>query len=236
MGKRGTRLPGFCLNRIRPHARVRSPPAQAKHDTTTGATKIDQKTENSCNACEEKSDDGAKPGSVIGRKIMIVVDSSLEAKGAVQWALTHTVQNQDTVVLLHVMKPSNKQATDEESNSSKEIAPRAYELASSFKNMCHVKRPEVQIEIAVIEGKDKGPKIVEEAKKQGVALLVLGQKKRSTTWRLLMMWAGHRVTGGVVEYCIQNAHCMAIAVRRKSKKSGGYMITTKRHKDFWLLA
>ncbi|KAJ1412114.1 UspA [Sesbania bispinosa] len=233
MGKRGTRLPGFCLNRIRPHARVRSPPIQAKHDTS--ATKIDQKTENSCSSCEEKSDDGLKPGSVIGRKIMIVVDSSLEAKGAVQWALTHTVQNQDTIVLLHVLKPSNsKQAIDEA--SSKEIAPKAYELASSFKNMCHVKRPEVQIEIAVIEGKEKGPKIVEEAKKQGVALLVLGQKKRSTTWRLLMMWAGHRVSGGVVEYCIQNAHCMAIAVRRKGKKIGGYMITTKRHKDFWLLA
>ncbi|KAK7309904.1 hypothetical protein RJT34_07018 [Clitoria ternatea] len=229
MGKRGTRLPGFCLNRIRPHARVRSPPAQAKHDTTS-ATKVDEKTEN---VCEEKSDDGVKQGCVIGRKIMIVVDSSLEAKAAVQWALTHTVQNQDTIVLLHVMKPS-KQATDDE--SSKEIAPRAYELASSFKNMCHVKRPEVQIEISVIEGKEKGPKIVEEAKKQGVALLVLGQKKRSTTWRLLMMWAGHRASGGVVEHCIQNAHCMAIAVRRKSKKSGGYMITTKRHKDFWLLA
>lgn len=106
MGKRGSRLPGFCLNRIRPHARVRSPPAQAnKHENTT----IDQKTENSCNAWEEKSDEGVKQGSVIGRKIMIVVDSSLEAKGAVQWALTHTVQNQDTIVLLHVMKPSNKQ-------------------------------------------------------------------------------------------------------------------------------
>ncbi|KAK7407447.1 hypothetical protein VNO78_09384 [Psophocarpus tetragonolobus] len=234
MGKRGTRLPGFCLNRIRPHARVRSPPAQANKHDTTSATKIDQKTEDSCNVCEDKLDDVAKPGSVIGRKIMIVVDSSLEAKAAVQWALTHTVQNQDTIVLLHVMKPSNKQATDED--SSKEIAPKAYELASSFKNMCQSKRPEVQTEIAVIEGKEKGPKIVHEAKKQGVALLVLGQKKRSTTWRLLLMWAGHRVTGGVVEYCIQNAHCMAIAVRRKGKKSGGYMITTKRHKDFWLLA
>lgn len=78
---------------------------------------------------------------------------------------------------------------------------------------------------------------MEEAKKHGVALLILGQKKRSTTWRLLMMWAsGNKVTSGVVEYCIQNAHCMAIAVRRKSKKIGGYMITTKRHKDFWLLA
>ena len=95
---------------------------------------------------------------------------------------------------------------------------------------------QIQIEIAVVEGKDKGPLIVEEAKKQEVALLVLGQKKRSMTWRLIMTWASNRVTGGAVEYCIQNADCMAIAVRRKNQKHGGYLITTKRHKDFWLLA
>ncbi|OIW02203.1 hypothetical protein TanjilG_21856 [Lupinus angustifolius] len=232
MGKRGTRLPGFCLNRIRPHVRMRSPPIQAKLDTS--ASKTDQKIENPCSACEDKSGEEVKNGFVVGRKIMIVVDSSLEAKSAVQWALTHTVQNQDVIILLHVIK-SSKQANEEVSN--KEIDPKANELASSFKNMCHVKRPEVQTEIAVVEaeGKEKGPKIVQEAKKQGVTLLILGQKKRSTTWRLLMMWAGQRVTEGVVEYCIQNAQCMAIAVRRKSK-IGGYMITTKRHKDFWLLA
>ncbi|KAI4314054.1 hypothetical protein L6164_026997 [Bauhinia variegata] len=230
MGKRRIRLSGFCLNRIRPHARVRSPPIQSKLDTS--AAKADQKTEDSGNAGEKKSQDGLE----IGRKIMILVDSSLEAKGALQWALSHTVQNQDVVILLHVIKPS-KQDSDDEESSNEIVAPRAYELVSSFKNMCHVKRPEVQIEIAVVEAKEKGPKIVEEARKQGVALLVLGQKKqRSTTWRLLMMWAGHRVSGGVVEYCIQNAHCMAIAVRRKCKRIGGYMITTKRHKDFWLLA
>lgn len=103
MGKRGIRLPGICLNRIRPHARVRSPPIQIKHQKR--GTKIDEKIENSCSGCEEKLEDGVK---VIGRKIMIVVDSSLEAKGAVQWALTHTVQNEDTIVLLHVMKPSKQ--------------------------------------------------------------------------------------------------------------------------------
>lgn len=92
----------------------------------------------------------------------------------------------------------------------------------------------------VIGGKDKGPAIVEAAKKQEAALLVVGQKKRSVTWRLMLMWAGHRGAagggGGVAEYCVQNATCMAIAVRRKSKKLGGYLITTKRQKDFWLLA
>lgn len=98
------------------------------------------------------------------------------------------------------------------------------------------------------QGKEKGPIIVEESTKRDVSLLVLGQKKKSMTWRLIMMWAhGGRVVGGgggdgsggrggVVDYCIQNASCMAIAVRRKSKKLGGYLITTKRQKDFWLLA
>lgn len=102
------------------------------------------------------------------------------------------------------------------------------------------------MEVTVAQGKEKGPIIVNEAKKHDVALLILGQKKRSMTWRLIMMWASNRVVagggsggnggGGVVEYCIQNASCMAIAVRRKSKKLGGYLITTKRQKDFWLLA
>lgn len=236
MGKIGTRLPGFCLNRIRPHVRVRSPPIQAKANLSS--TKNDQKTENPENVGlrEEKSGKSEleKPVELLGRKIMIVVDSSIEAKGALQWALSHTVQSQDLVVLLHVTKASSKQATGEEPR--KDRAPRACELVNSLKNMCQLKRPEIQIEIAVVEGKEKGPLIVEEAKKQGAALLVLGQKKRSMTWRLIMMWASNKVTGGVVEYCIQNADCMAIAVRRKGKKHGGYLITTKRHKDFWLLA
>lgn len=41
-----------------------------------------------------------------GNKIMVVVDSSLETKGALEWALSHTVQTQDTLFLLHVIKPS----------------------------------------------------------------------------------------------------------------------------------
>lgn len=37
-----------------------------------------------------------------GNKVMVVVDSSSESKGALQWALDHTVQNQDTMILLYV--------------------------------------------------------------------------------------------------------------------------------------
>ncbi|KAG7032262.1 hypothetical protein SDJN02_06306 [Cucurbita argyrosperma subsp. argyrosperma] len=231
MGKTGTKLPSFCLNRIRPHVRV---PIQSKLDSVsvkTGPKKADD--------CVEGGEVGAKPGLGNGRKIMIVVDSTIEAEGALQWALSHTVQNQDKIVLLHVIKPSRKGE-----GLSKETSPRAYELVHSMRNLCQLKRPEVEVEVAVVEGgKEKGSVIVEEARKQEASLLVLGQKKRSTTWRLLMVWAGHRWGGGgggggggAVEYCIQNASCMAIAVRRKSKKLGGYLITTKRQKDFWLLA
>lgn len=90
--------------------------------------------------------------------------------------------------------------------------------------------------MAVREEKDKGATIVEEAKRLRVSLLVLGQKRQSFLRRLQMIWASKRTRSRAVDYCIQNANCMTIAVRRKNRKYGGYLITTKRHKNFWLLA
>ncbi|KAL5725768.1 hypothetical protein ACHQM5_008875 [Ranunculus cassubicifolius] len=226
--KNGIKLTSSCLNRLTTQFRIRSsPPTQFKssYPSTT-----DQKNDHQFVSSTDKiTGDGKKPSS--NRRVMIVIDSSVEAKCALQWALSHTVQNHDVIVLLNVNKPS-KQGED----SNVEITPKNYEFLYSMKNLCHLKRPEVQVEFALVEGKDKGAIIVEEAKKREIALLVLGQKKRSITWWLLLAWAGNKIGGGVVEYCIQNATCMAVAVRRKSKKLGGYLITTKRHKDFWLLA
>ncbi|KAK8495736.1 hypothetical protein V6N12_073066 [Hibiscus sabdariffa] len=237
MGRTGPRLPGFCLNRIRPHVRVKSPPTQPQPQPSPHLdyAKAEQKGGICGKVGEDESRDGEKPGFLIGRKIIIVVDSSIEAKGALQWALSHTVQCQDTVVLLYVTKPSKQVTLGNDECDKNRAPPRTCEPVSSLRNLSKQKRPEVEVEVAVVEGKEKGPAIVEEARKQGVALLVLGQKK-SMTWRLIMMWAGNRIAVGAVEYCIQNATCMAVAVRRKSKKLGGYLITTKRQKDFWLLA
>ncbi|XP_057961752.1 universal stress protein PHOS32 [Malania oleifera] len=244
----GVRLPGFCLNRIRSHVRVRSPPIQSnlpegksppesdvKKEETPGAVKAGEEAAKPGGAAAEKP--AGPPGPAVARRIMIVVDSSLEAKGAMHWALSHTVQTHDTVVLLHFVKTTSnpKPPAKGDVKDSKDPTPRIYELLYSTKRMCQLKKPEVQVEVVVAEGKEKGPTIVERAKREGVALLVLGQKKASMTWRLLSMWAGYRV-GCCVDYCINHSHCMAIAVRRKSKKVGGYLITTKRHKDFWLLA
>ncbi|KAK8963192.1 hypothetical protein KSP40_PGU010566 [Platanthera guangdongensis] len=215
---------------------------------TMRSTPISSTVEPSDAADGDNSDvEGAKPGAVVlGRKIMIVVDSSRESKVALQWALTHTAQSQDTIVLVNVVKPSSsspsKTVAAANMDGEETTDPRSYELLCAMKRICQEKKPEVKVEICLVEGKDKGPVIVEAAKKQGVALLVLGSRKKRPMmfmWRLLFAW---RVRGGrggvraVVDYCIKNASCMAVGVRRRGKRSGGYLITTRKHKAFWLLA
>ncbi|GFP84524.1 hypothetical protein PHJA_000596300 [Phtheirospermum japonicum] len=226
-------MPGWCRShvathirvRARSHVRVRSPSRQCKK--TAGFTKAEEKSEFS-HEVNEFSFNSYLPESECGNRVMVVVGSSPEAKGALEWALSHTVQSQDTIILLHVAKQ------DEITNG--EIDQRAYDLLRSTKNICQLKRPEVQVETAVREGTEKGALVVEAAKRLRVSLLVLGHKKQPFLRRLQMIWASNKTRNRVVDYCIQNANCMTIAVRRKNKKYGGYLITTKRHKKFWLLA
>ncbi|XP_023767095.1 uncharacterized protein LOC111915698 [Lactuca sativa] len=235
-----SKIGGF--NSMRARVQVRSPSPRHKKSYSLGRLNDGVKTvafsgsENSSGELnfdisremlkgETETDDGC------GNKVMVVVDSSIEAKGALQWALTHTVQNQDTVILLHVASASKLGC-----KSSGEVNQRVYEHLCSMKKNLQIKRPEVKVEIEVRQGKEKGPAIVEAAKQEHVSLLVLGQRKQSMMWRIRTMWAGKRSKSRAVDYCIQNANCMTIAVRRKNKRHGGYLITTKRHKNFWLLA
>ncbi|KAL2253862.1 uncharacterized protein LOC105168511 [Sesamum indicum] len=226
-------MPGLCMNRaatsvrvsIRSRVRVRSPSQQYKK--TASFIKAEEKSEIP-NEIQEFSFNNYLPESESGNRVMVVVDSSPEAKGALEWALSHTVQSQDTIILLHVAKQDGKM--------DGEVDQRAYDLLRSTRNTCQLKRPEVRVEMAVREGKQKGPTIVEEAKRLQASLLVLGHRRQSFLRRLQMIWVSKRTRSRVVDYCIQNANCMTIAVRRKSRKYGGYLITTKRHKNFWLLA
>ncbi|KAL3824721.1 hypothetical protein ACJIZ3_020750 [Penstemon smallii] len=220
-------MPGLCMSRaatrvgvrVGARGRVRSP-SQLYKKTVTDEEKLELSNESRFNSY--------LPESESGNRVMVVIDSSPEAKGALEWALSHTVQNQDTIILLHVAKLDGK--------TNGEIDQRAYDLLRSTKNTCELKRPEVRVEMALKEGHEKGATIVEEARRLKVSLLVLGHKKQSLMWRLQMIWTRKRTSSRVVDYCIQNANCMTIAVRRKHKKYGGYLITTKRHKKFWLLA
>lgn len=92
------------------------------------------------------------------------------------------------------------------------------------------------MEVALVESNKKGPAIVEAVREHGITLLVLG-RQRPMIKQLMVAFAGGSASDGkTVEYCIEKASCMTIAVRKKSRKVGGFLITTKRHRDFWLLA
>lgn len=39
-----------------------------------------------------------------------------------------------------------------------------------------------------------------------------------------------------VEQCIDQAECLTLAVRKQSKAVGGYLVSTRWQKNFWLLA
>ncbi|KAE9445703.1 hypothetical protein C3L33_22396, partial [Rhododendron williamsianum] len=218
------RLSGFCRSRGTARDRVKTQSQQCSQ-ARNSVYANDNSIEGNFNGDAMLKAESSKGGN----RAMVVVESGLESKDALHWALSHAVQSHDTIVLLHVTKPSKQGATC--------TTNRAYELLCSMKELCETRRPEVQVEIAVVEGKgkEKGPRIVKEAKQQRVSLLVLGQKKQSMV-RLWTVCRGRRTHSRVVEHCIQNANCITIAVRRKSRKYGGYLITTKRHKNFWLLA
>ncbi|XP_022966082.1 uncharacterized protein LOC111465801 [Cucurbita maxima] len=206
---------------------------QIRTRPTGDLIKTCQKEELLGHGADEYCTDSAKSVAEIGNRIMVVVDSSFGGKGALEWALSHAVQNQDSIILLHVAKSSKQGVVFDEMLDMK-----VYQLLLCMKNMCQMRRPGVKVEMEFLQGKEMGRVIVEEAKKQRVSLLVLGQRKQSPFWSLVKKFSTNkrRSHGGIVEYCIQNSSCPTIAVRRKSKKLGGYLITTKSHKNFWLLA
>uniref|UniRef100_A0A0E0MMP3 UspA domain-containing protein n=1 Tax=Oryza punctata TaxID=4537 RepID=A0A0E0MMP3_ORYPU len=222
-------LPSFCLHRIRSHGSGGAPPRPPSIcASSTGAGNDGRPRDDECGDV-----DGKEEKSVVGRKVMVVVDGGGdEARTALQWALSHSVRPCDTVVLLDVVRIGGAGGKNGDDPS------RGCQHLETMRSICQAKRPEIRVELSLVEGKERGPAIVEAARKQGVSLLVMGQKKRSITWRLLMMWmtSGKGGSRGTTEYCVQNAACMALAVRQKSRRGGGYLITTRRQRDFWLLA
>lgn len=234
-------LSSFCLHRIRSGgtASTAAPPSIcANKDDGGGGGGESRSLKDGKQKDEEDQEANEKGGAeavVVGRKVMVAAadggGGGEEARTALQWALSHAVRPCDTVVLLDVASGKNRRD------------PGGSPHLEALKSICQAMRPEVCVELSLAEGgKDRGPAIVEAARKQGVSLLVVGQKKRSVTWRLLSMWIAG-VKGGVggastsaADYCVQHASCMALAVRRKSRRGGGYLITTRRQRDFWLLA
>ncbi|KAJ7554927.1 hypothetical protein O6H91_05G015600 [Diphasiastrum complanatum] len=172
-----------------------------------------------------------------GKRVIVVMDGSPAARQALMWALKHVVEKLDTLTLLNVLPKSLSSRSYPElelEDELPEVLKQHYETASKLallmKDLCSECMPEVQVETLIVAG-DKGPTIVAQASKLEASILVLGHKKPGKIWRMLG-WK----TDGHVKYCIQNCKCLTLAVRKKSRGVGGYLINSKRLKNFWLLA
>ena len=107
MGRSHSRSPKLSFSRSVARVRVHSPSLRRK--SASNCIENDHEVEFLGNDEADKLINN-EPRTEFGggNKVMVVVDSSLEAKGALEWALSHTIQGQDTIVLLHVTKPRKR--------------------------------------------------------------------------------------------------------------------------------
>ncbi|KAJ4850934.1 hypothetical protein Tsubulata_019006 [Turnera subulata] len=167
---------------------------------------------------------------VMRKRVMVVVDQTSHSKHAMMWALTHVAEEGDSLTLLHIIPPPPLPPTHNSAHSSHSYST---SLATTLGSLCKASRPEVEVEALVIQG-PKLATVMSQVKKLEVSVLVLGHNKSSP---LLSCLCGSRSSSEeFVEQCINNVGCWTIGVRKQSKGMSGYLITTRRQKDFWLLA
>ncbi|EPS73990.1 hypothetical protein M569_00770 [Genlisea aurea] len=159
------------------------------------------------------------------KRVMVVVDHSSHSKQAMMWALTHVTNRGDILTLLQITSQDSSPCAD---------------LASHLAATCRASKPEVEVEAVVVEG-PKMDTVMSQVKKLEVSVLVLGQKKKKACplllYRLCLSSSGSSRSGdGFVDKCINSLDCLTIGVRKQSSGVGGYLISTRWHKNFWLLA
>lgn len=193
---------------------------------------------------------GVRPLVVMKKRVMVVVDDMCgsRAKHTMMWALTHVANKGDILTLVHVVSPYG--------NGDSSLVP---DLLSSLGSLCKASRPEVsassfcllflfssqcmyliqlsfisqvEVEVLVIQG-SKLPTVLTQVKKLEVSVLVLTKRNPS-----LFSFCGllRSRDDEFVEQCINRAECLTLAITKQNKGVGGYLISTKWHKNFWLLA
>ncbi|KAL9269662.1 hypothetical protein AKJ16_DCAP20242 [Drosera capensis] len=172
---------------------------------------------------------GAKGGCMMRKRVMVVVDETMRSRHAMIWALTHVTNKGDFLTLLHVVK--DWESEDDSSGGEAE----GHLLVGNLGDLCRACKPEVEIEALVVQG-PKLATVLSQVKKLEASVLVLGQKKPTSPLFNCLFGVSNSSEEEFVEQCIDGADCLTIGVRKQSKGMGGYLISTRWQKNFWLLA
>ncbi|KAF8394223.1 hypothetical protein HHK36_020430 [Tetracentron sinense] len=183
-------------------------------------------------------------GTATARKVMVVAEPGRESAGALQWALSHAILKNDELILLHVQNPASWRTSfstflKRPASHVAALATEAIgelEFLEEMKNLCEAAQPKVRVHIEKVEmeGKDKATTILFQTMVHSIDLLVIGQR-RSLSTALLGRSGGSTRGTDTAEYLIENSKCTCVGVQKKGQNAG-YLLNTKTHKNFWLLA
>ncbi|CAK9167388.1 unnamed protein product [Ilex paraguariensis] len=187
-------------------------------------------------------------GNAPARKVMVVADPTRESAAALQYALSHAVLENDTLILLHIENPNTWRNTFglfkwPSSQAASTTAPSAegcrgdLDFLEAMKQACEIAQPMLRVHVEVVEmgSKDKAYVILSQSTAHGIDLLVIGQK-RSLSNALLGPKRNVSLRGlDTAECLIQNSKCTCVAVQKKGQNAG-YLLNTKTQRNFWLLA
>ncbi|XP_020584071.1 uncharacterized protein LOC110027117 [Phalaenopsis equestris] len=115
---------------------------------------------------------------------------------------------------------------------------RQYEFLEEMRAACEAVLPKarVRVEKVEIEGREKAATILEQTKRLGVGLLVIGQRRSSSSF--LACTRGGSMSGrglDTAEFLIENCKCRCVSVQKRVYNCG-YILNTKTHKNFWHIA
>ncbi|XVE81949.1 hypothetical protein DITRI_Ditri15bG0107600 [Diplodiscus trichospermus] len=193
------------------------------------------------------------------RKVLVVADPTPHSAAALQYALSHALLEQDELILFHIENPNSWKNTFStflrkqsfSSGASATAAPNNavpeggastdVDFLDQMKRACEIAQPKipVRIEKTDMDGKDKATVILSKSKALGIDLIIIGQR-RSLSSAIL----GYRRPSGstrgsklidTADYLIENSPCTCVGVQKKGQ-NGGYVLNSKTHKNFWLLA
>ncbi|KAI3819156.1 hypothetical protein L1987_12981 [Smallanthus sonchifolius] len=104
-----------------------------------------------------------------------------------------------------------------------------------MKSACEVVHPRLKVKVSRVEtdAKDKAYVIISETKVHGIDLLVVG--KRQSLANAILRQSINGTIRETAEYLVENSKCTCVAVQRKGQ-TGSYLLHTKTHRIFWLLA
>ncbi|KAK0607678.1 hypothetical protein LWI29_018523 [Acer saccharum] len=189
------------------------------------------------------------------RKVMVVADATRESAGALQYALSHVVVEKDELILIHVenvnswkipsitsflRRPSLTSSSSEGAQQQQQHQGDQVDFLEEMKRVCEVAQPKVHVrtsKVQIMESTNKAAAILSQTEVLRVDLLVIGQRRSLSN--VLLGRPGMPLMGtktfDTAEYLIENSKCTCVGVLRKGQNAG-YLLNTKTHRNFWLLA